>query len=996
MGFGFGVGDFIAVINLAGEIRSRFVDAPHQFRDLSNEVKSLSYILHDIEILPQPDLPGEEIAGFGEVIQSCKEVLKELEETLDKYQELDPTRRDFAGRSRRVWKRLRWDQKDIDRLRSRVTLNVSMLTTFLERISSQTLSAVKEGVNQLITHQRDQDRQAILNWLSPVDYALQQNDFIGRRQEGTGRWLLTSNEFRDWVSLSNQTLFCPGIPGAGKTISTAILIDELYKRFQNDSSIAIAYVYCNFRRQHEQKALDLLENLLKQLIWGLDVVPPSIQRLYEKHCLNRSRPSIDTISKTLQSIVPSYSRTFIVIDALDECQVRDREQAQFLTELLSLQTQAEINLFVTSRFIPGIEKRFRGSIRLEIRANDEDLSRYLHHHIQKLPSFVSRNSELQNNIKATIIKAVDGMFLLAQLHLDSLIGKRSPKAIRSALERLPKGSEAYDEAYCAAMKRIEGQISDSETLAKQVLSWITCAKRPLTTLELQHALAVEIDERELDTQNLPEIEDMVSVCAGLVTVDEQSSVIRLVHYTAQEFFIRTQRRWFENAETSIAEICMAYLSFDTFASGFCQSDEDFETRLKSNPLFDYAARNWGHHVRNSNDSHPNTEFLEDEAKVLASSQALMVMENHRYPGYSQRVPTQIRGMYLAAWFRLTEIVNWLVKKGHDINYKNSYGRTPLSNASANGSEEIVQLLLKKGAVVDSMDRDSQTPLLWASRNGHEAVVQMLLEKGAVVDSMDKYGQTPLLRASRNGHKAVVQILLKKGAVVDSMDKYDQTPLSWASGNGHEAVVQILLEKGAVVDSIGIDGWTPLSWASGNGHKAVVQLLLEKGAVVDSIGINGRTPLSWASENGHEAMVQILLEKGAVVDSIGIGDRTPLSWASENGHEAMVQILLEKGAVVDSTDKYSQTPLSWASGNGHKAVIQLLLEKGAVVDSIDIDGRTPLSWASENGHEAVVQLLLEKGAVVNSIDIDGRTPLSWASENGHEAVVQLLKKGAGAR
>ncbi|OAP55828.1 hypothetical protein AYL99_09980 [Fonsecaea erecta] len=929
MSFGFGVGDFLAVIGLVREIRSRFVDAPHQFGDISKDVTSLSHVLDDIEVLPQTELPDQEKAGFGQVIQSCKEVLKELQETLDKYQELDSTTRDFAGRSRRVWKRLKWDQKDIDRLRSRVTSNVSMLTTFLERISSRKLSAVKDGVDQLVSHQRDQDRQALLNWLTSVDYAPQQNDFIGRRQGGTGRWLLTSNEFRDWVGRSNQTLFCPGIPGAGKTMSTAIVIDELCNKFQNDSSIAIAYVYCNFRRKHEQRALDLLENLLKQLIWRQDLVPQSVQRLYEEHCRKRTRPLIDTISKTLQSIIPSYSRTFIVIDALDECQVKDGEQERFLAELLSLQTQTGINLFVTSRFIPGIEKKFRESIRLEIRANDEDLSTYIDHHMGELPSFVSRNEELQKNIKTAIIKAVDGMFLLAQLHLNSLRGKRSPKAIRNALKRLPEGSEAYDEAYCAAMMRIEGQVQDSETLAKQVLSWITCAKRPLTTLELQHALGVEIGEPELDSQNLSEIEDMVSVCAGLVTVDEQSSVIRLVHYTAQEFFVRTQGRWFENAETNIADICVAYLSFDTFASGFCQSDDDFETRLQSNPLFDYAARNWGHHVRDSTDRCPNTEFLENEAKVSASSQALMVSDNHWFPGYSQRVPTQMKGIHLAAWFGLTETVDWLIRKGYDLNCQDSEGRTPL---------------------------------LSASENGHETVVQLLLEKGATVDSTDTDGRTPLLSASENGHETVVQLLLEKGATVDLTDNESRPPLSWASENGHEAVVQLLLEKGATVDLTDNEGQPPLSWASENGHETVVQLLLEQGATIDLTGTYGQTPLSWASENGHETVVQLLLEKGATVDLTDTYGRPPLSWASKNGHEAVVQLLLDKGATVDSTDTYGRTPLSWASGNGHEAVVQLLLDKGATVDLTDNEGRTPLSWASEYRHETVVQLLLKKGAV----------------------------------
>jgi hypothetical protein len=90
------------------------------------------------------------------------------------------------------------------------------------------------------------------------------------------------------------------------------------------------------------------------------------------------------------------------------------------------------------------------------------------------------------------------------------------------------------------MERVERQGPNSVQFAKQVLSWITCAKRPLTTMELQHALAVVIGESELDEDNLPEIEDIVSVCAGLVTIDNESGILRLVHYTTQEYFTRTQ------------------------------------------------------------------------------------------------------------------------------------------------------------------------------------------------------------------------------------------------------------------------------------------------------------------------------------------------------------------------------------------------------------------------------------------------------------------------
>ncbi len=229
-------------------------------------------------------------------------------------------------------------------------------------------------------------------------------------------------------------------------------------------------------------------------------------------------------------------------------------------------------------------------------------------------------------------------FYLPIFTLVSLIGKRSPKVLRAAVAGLPTGSRAYDHAYNDAMERIEGQVSDQEELAKQVLSWITCAKRPLATSELQHALGVEVGELELDSDNLPQIEDMVSVCAGLVAVDKESGIIRLVHYTAQEYFRRTQNRWFPNAEAKIATTCATYLSFTVFGGGPCHTDDELQKRLQSNPLYDYAAHNRGHHTRESSlPYHGVIEFMERKAQVEASSQALIVNKRF-YKDWSQIFP----------------------------------------------------------------------------------------------------------------------------------------------------------------------------------------------------------------------------------------------------------------------------------------------------------------------------------------------------------------------
>jgi hypothetical protein len=339
------------------------------------------------------------------------------------------------------------------------------------------------------------------------------------------------------------------------------------------------------------------------------------------------------------------------------------------------------------------------------------------------------------------------------------------------------------------MERIEGQLIDQKHLAKQVLSWITCAKRPLTMMELQHALAVEVGESTLDRDNLPQAEDMVSVCAGLVVIDEETGIIRLVHYTTQEYFERTQERWFPNARTDITTICLTYLSFSIFESGFCESDEAFEERILFNPLYDYAANNWGNHARDiSNLCYGMIDFLASFPKVEASIQAVMAVKRSSARQYSQDVPRQVVGLHLAAYFGVKEAVYTLLE----------HWRTEVC------------------------DSHGQTPLLWAVRGGHEAVVQLLLEKGADIEARDHSGQTALLWAAENGHRAVVQLLLEKGADIEARDHSGQTALLWAAENGHEAVVQLLLEKGADIEADKV----ALLLAAKNGHRAVVQLLLE--------------------------------------------------------------------------------------------------------------------------------------------------------------------------
>jgi hypothetical protein len=297
--------------------------------------------------------------------------------------------------------RLTWYRKLIYEIRMCSDENKTHLTELIR--------AIKIGVDGLHQAQDDQQRQTVLDWLTPINYASQQNDFITRRQEGTGQWLLNSEEFQTWLNIDKQTLFCPGIPGAGKTILTSIVVEELTTRFSNDPIVGIAYLYCNFRRQDEQKIDDLLASLLKQLTESQLSLSVTVKELYNRHKTKRTRPSLREISDALQAVTALHSRAFIIIDALDECQISDGCRQQFLSALFSLQAKCGANLFTTSRHIASIEKEFEGNVKMEIRASEEDVRRYLDGHMFRLPGYVVQSLELQEEIKANIVQAVDGM-----------------------------------------------------------------------------------------------------------------------------------------------------------------------------------------------------------------------------------------------------------------------------------------------------------------------------------------------------------------------------------------------------------------------------------------------------------------------------------------------------------------------------------------------------------------------------------------------------------
>ncbi|RSL82678.1 hypothetical protein CEP51_004990 [Fusarium floridanum] len=536
----------------------------------------------------------------------------------------------------------------------------------------------------------------------------------------------------------------------------------------------------------------------------------------------RTRPEHDEIRSLLRLVAKHHAKVFIVVDALDELQVSDGSLAIFLDDLFSLQQMNNVFLFATSRNKPSMTKMFDNGLRLEIRARKEDVEKYLDNQMEKLlPPWAQGNQDIGNLIRNKIVESTQGMFLLAQLHLNALVGKTTLKGIKTYLNSLPTGSgpQVYQNVYDDAMRRISDQPSERQRLAVEILSWLTLARRPMTTTEIRLFLAVEHNQTQIDPDNLPVSDDMVAVCAGLVTIDAESDTIRLVHYTAQEYF-ETRLDLIATAEAYITKVCLTYLSLDIFDDEFWEESEselkswwwqkyggrdkckDFEDDLtqtknglkpagKVMEAYEYASKFWGHHAHRAGEVDQDVVlFLKKESKVRAVWR--MLPNQALYPAALLFGQDHV-GIRAAAYFGLDGALSLLLRD--------------LSNS---GTPAIGRV----------------TALIWATQNGHHKAALVLIENGADVNAKDSSGKPVLACAVQGGHVEAIMLLLNNGADVDGETPAGRTPLTFAVEQNDQEVAQVLLDHGAKLNYSDKGGRYPIYWTD---NRDMVHFLLKKGA-----------------------------------------------------------------------------------------------------------------------------------------------------------------------
>jgi len=137
--------------------------------------------------------------------------------------------------------------------------------------------------------------------------------------------------------------------------------------------------------------------------------------------------------------------------------------------------------------------------------------------------------------------------------MDAVLEDATIHQRRQTLHMMTNGF-GLDDAYSTTLSRIREQKGNKLKLGMEALMWISRAKRTLKAQEICHALAVEVGTTDLNAHNIPSIRTLLSCTLGLVTIDEQTSNIRLVHFTLQEY-LAAHPTLFMTPHSMMAEIC---------------------------------------------------------------------------------------------------------------------------------------------------------------------------------------------------------------------------------------------------------------------------------------------------------------------------------------------------------------------------------------------------------------------------------------------------------
>ncbi|KAL3433218.1 ankyrin repeat-containing domain protein [Aspergillus tetrazonus] len=1015
-----------AVIQVAAEIAqlsykyARDVkNAPRTQKEYLQEVSALMEVLFRVEQAVQDVettglLPDRPSSLSADTVMDCYRALSGL------YFDLQKRRSRFLQPlHEREW-------------RAHIDMLTKYRSLFVDFLSSCILTTGTATYNKVSLIKEDQDRSLLLTWLPAP------NASARRRPSpcpGTGSWFLGKCSVRQWLEGSKSFLWCYGAPGVGKSFLASHVIDHLLEA-RTPPDYLVLYFFCDFSSQDEQRVIDILHHLLRQVI---EQGSAEVLTLLKESCKDPGRLQQAAEVTQLIATAGSTRQIYLVLDAADEL----REPTSLLSHITNL-VPSGINLLIMSRDVPHIRKKMTLATHLEVDSNPGDLKVYIESRFRD--SDFSDEVEEEDKMIGDVASSSGNLFLLTRLLLDDILDLASINQIRKAL-RKPHAN--LHQAFQATMDRIESQSKERSSLARRLLCWVTYAKRRLKLKEILCAFSVEEGE-EFDPENKPNSDVLLRACHGLVVVDKVDSTVGLVHTTAYEFF-RNGNVLGQEGDHDIARTSLQYLIMSNISP--CMTSTELLKRLGSLEFLDYSARYWGQHIRGPDEECQLEGLI---TKLLRNSETRngvfqVLQYRHEFSDVSlgeemlQSIPTDLGTLHVAAYWGLARTTEILLADGASVYEVDTHKWTALHWACSRNHANVAGILVENGADVNARDIQGWTPLFWAAFKGNDQIISLLLDRGANHFSRSTYGWTALHWAVSSGHPEAVKILLEHHARSQAKDTellkmsiqdviaYAESvqPVKVAADSQDAEIFTLLAQhlqtpKGIVGDAQFNEIWANARFdqpASGNPWRT-----LTKGEEFN--GLESRLPrftgpfaddsepyredatewktalLTSAIRDGQLSSARILAKIGADVDSA-------LFAASCRSDPEYVRCLLENGADPNNPS-YGKIPLHEAVLNGFLETTAALIDGGANVNQRVPPRRDPYRTRFERGPATthvgatpliqacgflflsdpelslqMARLLISRGAVADAKDDSGMTALHYAVMRPFLPLIELL-------
>jgi Cdc6-like AAA superfamily ATPase len=202
--------------------------------------------------------------------------------------------------------------------------------------------------------------------------------------------------------------------GAGKTKLVSKVVDHLTEYLHGE---ALAYFYCDRNQDPRRQPENILRSFVKQLAMSRDqdAIQHCLAQLYEqKHRegFSSNKISSEECETLLIQLIQAYPQSFLVLDALDEC---DQQLRGDLIEAFNrlVNTSKGLKIFISSRRDADLKHQLekKSNVGIEATDNQKDISTFVAETIQRNQEVrrIPIPKDLQDRIVETLLEKSGGM-----------------------------------------------------------------------------------------------------------------------------------------------------------------------------------------------------------------------------------------------------------------------------------------------------------------------------------------------------------------------------------------------------------------------------------------------------------------------------------------------------------------------------------------------------------------------------------------------------------